>query len=129
MAIGQFLWKISVALYLIVNGYFGIVKDRSGDFYIILTKFFGNNAGIFIVIAGIIALVAGICIILNMLKISNISFLPTLVLIVAIIWAVYVVVGIIYWIGGGFGWDGLQRLAIHLMVLASLLIASGRFGD
>jgi len=128
MGLGQLLWKISVALYLIVNGYFGIVKYGKGDFSIILTKFFGGNAGVFIVVAGVIAFVAGICLVLHMLNIQ-VSLLPTLILIVAIIWVVYVILGIVNWIGGGFGWDGLQRLAIHLMVLASLLIATGKFGD
>jgi len=126
---GQVLWRLSVALYLIVNGYFGIVKHSAGDFAIILGKFFGNNAGIFIIIAGIIAFIAGIGIILNMLKIEAFSFQSTLILIIAIIWAVYVVLGIINWLGGGFGWEGLQRLAVHLMVLGSLLIATGKFGD
>ncbi|MCL2211296.1 MAG: hypothetical protein FWB95_05185 [Treponema sp.] len=127
MSIGQLLWKISVALYLIVNGYLGIVKDRKGDFSIILSGLF-KDASVLIVIAGVIAFVAGICIVLHMLKIQ-VSFLPTLVLIVAIIWAVYVVIGVVNWIGDGFGWLGLQRLAIHIMVLASLMIASGKFGD
>jgi len=128
MGIGQFIWKISVALYLIVNGYFGIVKDKAGDFSIIFGKIFKGNAEVFIVVAGVIAFVAGICLVLHMLNIQ-VSFLPSLILVVAIIWAVYVVLGIVYWIGGGFGWEGLQRLAIHLMVLSSLLIATGKFGD
>lgn len=128
MGIGQLLWKISVALYLIVNGYFGIVKHGKGDFSIIFKHIFKGNADVFIVVAGVIAFVAGICLVLHMLNIK-VSFLPTLILIVAIIWAVYVVLGVVYWIGDGFGWEGLQRLAIHIMVLSSLLIATGRFGD
>jgi hypothetical protein len=64
-----------------------------------------------------------------MLNISF-SFLDTLIFIIAIIWAVYVVVNIVTWVTGGFDnfWFELQKFAVHTMVLASLLIASKRFG-
>jgi len=124
--LGSFLWKISVALYLIVNGIMGIQVDKGGDFYIIFSRVFKGDPKAFVVIAGVIALVAGIAIILEMLNVQ-ISFLDTLILIIAIIWAVYVIVEIITWFKTGFNLDVLQKLAVHLMVLASLLIASKKF--
>ena len=80
-------------------------------------------------IASVIALIAGIAIILEMLNIK-LSFLDTLILIIAIIWAVYVVIEIFGWVTNASKvefWGMLQMLAVHLMVLASLLIASRKF--
>ena len=126
--IGIFLWKIAVALYLIANGVLGITKYSGGDFDIIFRRM--NFPGIFVTIASVIALVAGILILLEMLNVK-VSFLDTLILIIAIIWAVYVVIEIIGWITNGKSenlWHVLQMLAVHIMVLASLLIASRKFG-
>ena len=126
--IGNFLWKISVALYLIANGVLGLSKG--GDFQIIFGSILKGDVGIFVIIAGVISLVAGVCIILEMLN-MKVSFLDTLIFIIAIIWAVFVILGLISWItntGSVNFWHFLQRLAVHLMVLASLLIASRKFG-
>jgi len=132
--LGSFLWKISVALYLIANGVLGLFF-KGGDFYIIFHKVFNVNANNpLVIIASVIALVAGIAVILEMLNV-RVSFLDTLILIIAIIWAVYVIVEIIGWITNKYStgvdalnfWQILQRLAVHIMVLASLLIASKKF--
>jgi len=129
--VGIFLWKISVALYLIANGILGLQKWSGGDFNIIFSRigFRGNTLGLFVAIASVIALVAGIAILLEMLNI-RFSFLDTLIFIVAIIWAVYVVIEVVSWVTGGFKdfWHLLQMLAVHLMVLGSLLVASKKFG-
>jgi hypothetical protein len=127
--IGSLLWKISVALYLIANGVLGLFMG-GGDFKIIFGTIFGGNVDIFVTIAAIISLVAGIAILLEFFNVQ-LSFLDTLVFIVAIIWAVYIVIEIIAWLrGNNFGkdlWGTLQKLAVHLMVLGSLLIASKKF--
>jgi len=129
--VGVFLWKISVALYLIANGVLGLSKWSGGDFRIIFNRigFSGNTLSLFVSIASVIALVAGIAILLEMFNISF-SFLDTLIFIVAIIWIVYVVIEIVSWVTGGFDsfWYSLQMLAVHIMVLASLLVASKKFG-
>jgi len=129
--IGRKLWTISVALYLIANGVLGLTKWAGGDFDIIFRrmKFSGGTLSFFVTVASVIALIAGIFILIEMFG-KNIRLLDTLILIVAIIWAVYVVIEIISWVTGGFDnlWHVLQMLAVHLMVLASLLIASKRFG-
>jgi hypothetical protein len=130
--IGVFLWKISVALYLIANGVLGITKYSGGDFDIIFRRigFSGSTLSLFVTVASVIALVAGIAILLEMFQIK-LSLLDTLIFIVAIIWAVYVVIEIVSWVTSGFSgnlWHTLQMLAVHIMVLASLLIASKKFG-
>jgi hypothetical protein len=128
--IGVFIWKISVALYLIANGVLGLGKG--GDFRIIFGNIFkGDALNLFVIAAGIIALIAGICILLEMFGIE-IPFLNTLILIIAIIWAVFIVIEIISWFtgkrfGGNNFFHVLQLLAIHLIVLSSLLIASKKF--
>jgi hypothetical protein len=128
--IGVFLWKISVALYLIANGILGL-KTGGGDFTTIFSRigFKGNILILFAMGASVIALVAGIAILLEMLNVKF-SFLDTLIFIVAIIWAVYVVIEVVSWATRGFGnfWGMLQMLAVHLMVFASLLTASKKFG-
>jgi len=127
--LGSFLWKISVALYLIANGVLGLTGWKGGDFSIIFGTIFGKNAGVFVTIASVIALVAGIAILFEMLNVQ-VSFLDTLILIIAIIWAVYVIVEIVAWLTGKYTdsiWYIFQRLAVHLMVLSSLLIASKKF--
>jgi len=129
--VGVFLWKISVALYLIANGILGLQKWAGGDFNIIFRRigFSGSALSLFVTIASVIALVAGIAILLEMLNIK-LSFLDTLIFIVAIIWIVYVVIEIVSWVTGGFEsfWHSLQMLAVHIMVLASLLVASKKLG-
>jgi len=127
--IGIFLWKISVALYLLANGALGL--SGGGDFRIIFGRMgmSGSTLSLFVTIASIVAVVAGVALLLEMFNV-RLSFLNLLILIVAIIWAVYIIINIFTWLSSGFGnfWHELQRLAVHLMVLASLLVASKRFG-
>jgi len=126
--IGVFLWKISVALYLIANGVLGITKYSGGDFRIIFDRM--GFPSLFVTVASVIALIAGIAILLEMLNVQF-PFLDTLILIIAIIWAVYVIIEIVSWISKASSvnlWYTLQMLAVHIMVLSSLLIASKKFG-
>ena len=127
--LGQFLWSVSVALYLIANGILGL--NKRGDFKTIFDFVFkGSFSDMVVMVVSIIALLAGILILFEMLKIKF-SFLDELLFFVAIVWFVYVIIEIIYWLRGGLGnnlWDIIQKLAVHLMVLGSLLIASRRFG-
>ena len=124
------LWKIAVALYLIVNGLLGLTA-KAGDFYIIFYRLEMNRdiLSIFAMVASIIALVAGFLILLEMFHVE-ISILDTLLLIIAIIWAVYVIVEIVTWFKEGVKNNflpNLQMLSVHIMVLGSLLMASKRF--
>ena len=126
--LGQLLWKVSVALYLIANGILGL--NKRGDFKTIFDFVFkGSFSDMVVMIVSIIALVAGILILFELFRVKF-SFLNELLFVVAIIWFVYVIIEVIYWLRGGLGnnlWDIIQKLAVHLMVLSSLLIASKRF--
>jgi len=126
------LWQLAAALYLIANGVLGLQQRglRSGGvFHEILRNFFrGDNLNLFLVVLSVIALVAGIAILLDLFSVE-LPFLNMLTLVVAIVWAVYVVVTIISWLSdGGDFFQMLSTLAINVMVLASLLSASKRFG-
>ena len=97
--LGLFLWKISVALYLIANGVLGL--NKRGDFRTIFDFVFkGSFADMVVMIVSIIALVAGILVLFEMFKLKF-SFLDELLFVVAIIWFVYVIIEIIYWLRGG----------------------------
>jgi len=137
--IGNFLWKCSVGLYLLANGVLGLflrnntvtgIFDKKSDFDIIFNKLFGRGdmTNALVIIASVVAFVAGVLIILEMLKIQ-VPMLDTLIFVIAIIWAVFVIVSIIVWVSDGLKaiWPFLQTLAIHLMVFSSLLIASKKF--
>lgn len=128
--IGVFVWQLSVALYLVINGILGLQQYAGGDFLIMFKRMglSGNPLNILVICASVIALVAGIALLLELFSIE-IPFLDTLVFIVAIIWAVYIVINIVSWMMGGFQdvLHELQRLAVHLMVFASLLVASKKF--
>ncbi|MDR0389730.1 MAG: hypothetical protein LBH73_06635 [Spirochaetaceae bacterium] len=126
-SLGTVLWQLSVGLYLIANGVLGI--DKGGDFAIIYRTVFGRGeATTFLaIITGIIALIAGIALILELFQL-RLSFLYLFIFIVFIVWAIYIVVECIYWFNSGAFtkdlWHVLQMLAVHLMVLGSLLTAS-----
>jgi len=125
--IGSVIWKLAVALYLMATGVLGL--NKSGDLAAIFYGVFKSDVGILIIVAGVIALIAGIFILLEMFNIK-IAILDTLILIIAIIWAVFVVFLFITWIGAGFKpfWETLQILGVYIMVLGSLLVASKKFG-
>jgi hypothetical protein len=132
--LGVFLWKIAVALYLIANGVLGLTGGKianKGDFHVIFSRMFsGDVLNVFVAVASVIALVAGIAVLLEMFNI-RLSFLDSLILIIAVIWAVYIVIEIIGWITRARSenfWSILQMLAVHIMVFSSLLIASKKIG-
>jgi uncharacterized membrane protein HdeD (DUF308 family) len=130
---GQLIWSISVALYLIANGVLGVTKNPNGDFHIIFSFIFnGSSFGNMVaMLVSVISLLAGILVLFELFKVKF-SFLDELLFIVAIIWVVYIVIEIFYWLKNGrFGsdlWGTIQKLAVHLMVLGSLFIASKKFG-
>ena len=121
MGIGVVIWKIAVALYLLATGVLGL----GGGGALAGTFFLGS--GIFLTITSIIAFIAGLFLLLEMFNIK-LAILDILILIIAIIWAVFTVLFIISWVTGGFGWEGLATIGVYIMVLASLLVASKKFG-
>ena len=122
MGIGVIIWKIAVALYLLATGVLGLQGSVYGAFH---GTILGN--GILLIVASIIAFIAGLFLLLEMFNIK-IAILDTLVLIIAIIWAIFTVLYIVAWVTSGFGWVGLATIGVYIMVLASLLVASKKFG-
>ena len=121
--IGIFLWKLAVALYLIANGVLGLIGN-GGDFHVILTRTMGFPSIIATIIA-VFALVAGILVLIEMFTNMTSRALDYIALVLAIIWAVYIIIGIVSWITKTNSmsiWEMLQRLGVHTMVLGSLLV-------
>jgi len=120
--IGIFLWKLAVALYLVANGVLGLT--RGGDFHAILTNTM-RFPSIIATIVAVFSLIAGILVLLEMFTSITSRTLDYIALGLAVIWAVYIVIGIVSWIigKGNMGiWEMLQRLGVHTMVLGSLLL-------
>jgi len=127
---GQLIWSVSVALYLIANGILGL--NKTGQIKAIFDYIFNYSSfgDMVAMIVSVISLFAGILVLFELFKVKF-TFLDELLFIVAIIWAVYIVIEVIYWFREGVAegfWIIVQKLAIDLMVLGSLLIASKRFG-
>jgi len=123
--IGVFIWKIAVALYLLATGVLGVSKK--GDLAGIITDMFGRNVEWLIIIAGVVALIAGVLLLLELFNVK-VAILDLLLLVVAIIWIVFAIFMFIKWIGSREIWFTLQELGKYVMVSASLLIASKKFG-
>ncbi|MCL2214016.1 MAG: hypothetical protein FWC06_02285 [Treponema sp.] len=121
--IGVFLWKLAVALYLIANGVLGLMGG--GDYHTILTGTMKFPSIIATIIA-VLSLIAGIMVVIEMFG-KTIRILDYIALGLAVIWAAYIVIGIISWVtspGNTTIWYMLQRLGVHTMVLGSLLITA-----
>ena len=120
--IGIFLWKLAVALYLIANGVLGL--KGGGDFHAILTNTMSFPKIIATIIA-VFALIGGILVLIEMFTKITSRSLDYIALVLAIIWAVYIIIGIVSWVTGKSNldlWGMLQRLGVHTMVLGSLLV-------
>jgi len=123
--IGIFLWKLAVGLYLVANGVLGLIS-RGGDFHIILTNTM-RFPSIIATIISVIALVGGILVLIEMFTSITSRALDYIALVLAIIWAVYIIIGIVSWVTKTNSmsiWEMLQRLGVHTMVLGSLLVVA-----
>ena len=126
--IGSTILKIGVIVYLAVNGIFGFMAQ--GDFQIIFSRlgFSGTLLSICVIVFSILALLAALGTLMEMFGIKY-KLLNTLLFVVAIIWAIYIIVNIVTWIINGFGnpLQHLQLFAVHTIVFATLLIESEKF--
>jgi hypothetical protein len=125
------VWQLAVGLYLFANGVLGI--QNGGDFAIIYRAALGRGdiTTILVTVTGVVALIAGVAVVIDLFGIE-LNFINTLLFIIAIVWVVYIVFEIVSWVRGVlFKGDTLfhviQLLAVHLMVLGSLLSASKKF--
>ena len=122
--IGIFLWKIAVALYLVANGVLGLIS-KGGDFHVIFnTMRFPSWVA---TIVAVFALVGGVLVLIEMFTSITSRALDYIALVLAIIWAVYIIIGVVSFVTGKSNlniWEMLQRLGVHTMVLGSLLITA-----
>jgi len=125
--IGIFLWKLAVAIYLVANGVLGLIKHSNADFITIFNSMFGRGglASTLALIVSVLAFVGGILVLIEMFTSISSRALDYIALVLAIIWAIYIIIGIVSWLTNMKSstiWEMLQRLGVHTMVLGSLLI-------
>jgi hypothetical protein len=133
-SIGLFLLNISTALYLFTTGILGFSgKSWSGEGEIrraVTGVFRGDLAEILIVVLAVLAIAAGVFILLKLFGIE-VPFTEMILIILAIVWIVFIIlVDAIYPLthGGANFIDWLRSLGAHLMVLGGITLATERFG-
>jgi hypothetical protein len=119
-------------LYLFLFVLLGVQQKLAskGDFYEILKKlsFKGDTLNVFTTILSVIAILAGVILILELFQVQ-VPVLDTLVLIIGILWAVIIVVELVGWFTDGFKefYKSLVVFSVHIMIFSSLLHASKKF--
>ena len=103
---------------------------NQGDFQIIFGRL-GLNGSVLkicVIVFSVLSLLAALGTLLEMFG-KKYQLLNTLLFVVAIIWAVYIVVNIVSWIMHSFRepLQHLQLFAVHTIVFATLLIESEKF--
>jgi len=139
--IGVLILNISVALYLFATGILGFSSDRGGAIgraferneirQAVNAIFKGDVANIVSVIFAILAIVAGVLILLKLFNIA-IPQMDLILIIVAIFWIVFIVlIDIIIPLDKNSKikfLDWLRIICPHLMVLGSIVLSTDRFG-
>jgi sterol desaturase/sphingolipid hydroxylase (fatty acid hydroxylase superfamily) len=132
--IGFMVLNFSVALYLFATGIIGITGRRfftDGEIRRAVTSFFsGDFADILVVILSVLAIAAGVFILIKFFGIS-VGITELLLIILAITWAVFILmIDIVYPLNHrGFNFiDWLRSISSHGMVLAGITLATERFG-
>ena len=133
-SIGGILLNFSVAIYLLATGILGLTGSKffpDGEIRRAVTALFkGNFAEILIVILAILAIAAGVFILIKFFGI-DIPITELLLFILAIVWVVFIImIDIVSPLGGkGTNFvDWLRSLGSHVMVLGGILLATERFG-
>ncbi len=134
-SIGALIVQIAVALYLFVNGIWGL-SNKSSDFGKVFGTIFGKGdfTGFITIVFSVCALVAGIFLILELLNVSF-AFTDIIILVFLIIWIIYMVFADIInpirasnsMFRQGNWLAYLRDLSSHLMVLGAFFSVSKRF--
>lgn len=132
--IGGFLLNVSVAIYLLATGILGLTGRKyfpDGEIRRAVTSLFkGNLAEILITVLAVLAIAAGVFILMRLFGIV-IPVTEMLLIILAIVWIVFIImIDIVYPLnhkGTNFV-DWLRNFGAHLMVLAGISMATERFG-
>jgi len=139
-SIGGFLLFLATALYLLATGLIGLLNRSNffknlvdgGEIRQAVTAVFkrGNLAETLIVIVSILAIAAGVFILIKFFGI-DIPITELLLVILAIVWIVFIImIDIVHPLsskGTNFV-DWLRSLGAHLMVLGAILLTTERFG-
>jgi hypothetical protein len=137
--IGMFLMNIAVACYLFCAGILGL-NNRwfdSSEIRSAVTGILGRGdlTNILVIVISVLAIVAGVFILLKLFDIHLNLPMEMIFIILTIVWLVFIVLmdiipGLQNFGDGGFGgfiaW--LLPFATHLMVLAGIMLATERFG-
>jgi hypothetical protein len=132
-SIGLVILNFAVAIYLFATGILGLVGGKHGSeiHSAVNALFRGGLANALIVVLAILAIAAGIFILLRFFGIAAIPATELLLIILAITWVVFIImIDIVLPLnskGGNFVlW--LRSIGAHLMALAGILLATERFG-
>jgi sterol desaturase/sphingolipid hydroxylase (fatty acid hydroxylase superfamily) len=133
-SISVFLLNISVALYLFATGILGLSGKswfKEGEIRRAVTGIFkGDFAEILIVVLAILAIAAGVFILLKLFGIE-IPLAEISLIVLAIVWLVFIIlVDVIYPLNhrGANLVDWLRSIGSHLMALGGITLATERFG-
>jgi uncharacterized membrane protein YoaK (UPF0700 family) len=134
-SIGLLLVNISVALYLFATGILGLSGKnwfKEGEIRRAVTGIFGGDiAEILIAVLAVFAIAAGVLILLRLFG-MEIAITELLLVILAIVWAVFIIlIDVIYPFNhrGANFIDWLRSLGSHLMVLGGIALATEHFGS
>ena len=130
-SIGLVLLNFSVAVYLFATGIMGISGTRGSEIRTAVNSIFsGDFARIMVVIISVMAIAAGVFILIKFFSVS-ISLTEIILIILAITWLVFILmIDIVNPINnkGTFNMDWLRSIGSHAIVLSGILLATDRFG-
>ena len=130
---GFMLLNFSVAIYLFATGIMGITdKGGGGEIGIAVRKmnFEGDFARVVTVILSVLAIAAGIFILIKLFGISN-NNIETLLLVLAVTWLIFIVmIDIVPLLSRKVDFDlpWLRGFGSHAMVLAAITMGTNKFG-
>jgi hypothetical protein len=130
--IGFLLLNSSVAAYLFATGILGVTRNTASEISMAVNSLLGRGdfADIIIVVLAVLAIAAGIFILIKFFGI-NIEISEILLIILAVTWVVFIVmIDIAYPLNhkGTPFINWLRSIGSHVMVLAGILLATERFG-
>jgi hypothetical protein len=135
-SIGLIVLNFAVAIYLTATGIIGLGGRRflssGGEIRDAVSSIFkGDFAEIIIVILSVLAIVAGVFVLLKLFGV-DVPMAEMLLVILAIVWVVFIIIfDVIRPINNSRGFvfvDWLRVLGAHLMALGGILLATERFG-
>jgi len=131
---GLLLLNLAVALYLFAAGVMGILKETENEIGSAVSEIFkggGSVPEVLIIVLSVVAIAAGIFLILKVFGIS-ISNTEMLLIILAVVWLIFILmIDVIYPLSSDhkppfLPW--LQQIGSHAMVLAAILMGTSKFG-